>query len=75
MKPKRLVDIDGYIINEPEHYHESLKWGREMVQSMEHAGVDRSDMLVIVNRLSEEVRFCIATLRDREIPEIPNEDF
>jgi hypothetical protein len=71
MKPKRLVDIDGYIINEPEHYHESLRWGREMVDSMEHDNVDRSDMLVIINRLSEEMRFCMAILKDREAP---NED-
>jgi hypothetical protein len=69
MKPKRLVDIDGYIINEPEHYHESLRWGREMVDSMEHANIDRSDMLVIINRLSEEVRFAMAVLRDREPPD------
>jgi hypothetical protein len=32
---KRLVDINGDIINEPEHYHESLKWARFMVDKME----------------------------------------
>ncbi len=68
MKSKRLVDIDGYIINEPEHYHESLRWGREMIDSMEHANVDRSDMSVIVQRLFEEMRFHLALLKDREPP-------
>ena len=68
MKPKRLVDNDGYIINEPEHYHESLRWGREMIDSMEHANVDRSDMCVIVQRLFEEIRFSMVGLRDREPP-------
>ena len=65
-KTKRIVDINGDIICEPEHYHESLKWGREMVDKMESDSIDRSDMLVIVNRLAEEIRFSLVMLRDRK---------
>ena len=63
--PKRLVDINGDIINEPPHYHECLKWGREMIDAMEAEDIDRSDMLVIVNRLAEEIRFTMVMLKDR----------
>jgi predicted alpha/beta hydrolase family esterase len=66
-KPKRIVDINGTIINEPQHYHESLKWAREMVQEMENDNVDRSDMQVVIERLSEEVRFTLLMLRDRDV--------
>ena len=65
-KTKRIVDINGDIICEPEHYHECLKWGREMIDKMEVDNVDRSDMLVILNRLSEEIRFSMLMLKDRE---------
>ena len=65
-RPTRIVDINGDIICEPEHYHESLKWGREMVDKMESDSVDRSDMLVIIERLAFEIRFSLAMLKDRE---------
>ena len=65
-RPTRIVDINGDIICEPEHYHESLKWGREMVDKMEADNVDRSDMLVIVNRLAEEIRFSLVMLKGRQ---------
>ena len=64
-KPKRIVDINGDIIIEPRHYHESLRWGREMIDQMEKDGVDRSDMLVIIKRLEEEMRFTLCLLKDR----------
>lgn len=64
-KPKRIVDINGDIIIEPQHYHESLRWGREMIDKMEKDGVDRSDMLVIIKRLEEEMRFTLCMLKDR----------
>ena len=70
-KTKRIVDINGDIICEPEHYYECLKWGREMIDKMEADNVDRSDMLVILNRLSEEIRFSMLMLKDRE--ELTNE--
>lgn len=63
---KRLIDINGDVIVEPQHYHESLKWARHMVDEMEEQKVDRSDMLVIVNRLYEEMKFSLALLRDRD---------
>ena len=65
-RPKRIVDINGDIICEPEHYHECLKWGREMINKMEADNVDRSDMLVIIERLAFEIRFTLAMLKDRE---------
>jgi len=64
-KPKRIVDINGDIIIEPRHYHESLRWGREMIDQMEKDGVDRSDMLVIIKRLEEEMKFTLCMLKDR----------
>lgn len=71
---KRLIDIDGYVINEPQHYHEALRWGREMIDKMEEDNVDRSDMIAIVQRLSEEMRFGLVTLRNREVPCSPKND-
>lgn len=65
--PRRLIDINGDVINEPQHYHESLKWARHMIDAMEEDNIDRSDMLVIVNRLYEETRFALAMLRDRDV--------
>lgn len=62
---KRIIDINGHVINQPEHYHECLKWGREMVDKMEKEKVDRSDMLVILERLYEEMKFHMVMLRDR----------
>ena len=65
-RPKRIVDINGDIICEPEHYHECLKWGREMIDKMEADNVDRSDMLVIIERLAFEIRFSLVMLKDRQ---------
>lgn len=66
-KPKRLIDINGYVIVEPEHYHESLRWSKEMIVQMELDNVDRSDMLVILNRLNEEMRFQLVMMEDRDV--------
>ena len=44
----------------------SLKWGREMVDKMESDSVDRSDMLVIIERLAFEIRFSLVMLKDRQ---------
>jgi hypothetical protein len=63
---KRLIDINGDVIIEPENYHESLKWGREMIALMEDNKVDRSDMLVIVNKLYEEMCSSLVMLPDRQ---------
>ncbi len=64
--PKRLIDINGDVITEPQHYHESLKWARHMVDVMEEDNIDRSDMMVIVHCLHEEMRFALTMLRDRD---------
>lgn len=63
----RLIDINGDVISEPQHYHECLRWGREMIDSMEEDNVDRSDMQVIVQRLHEEMRFTLCMLKDRDL--------
>lgn len=65
-KTKRIVDINGDIICEPEHYHECIKCGRDMIDKMEADNVDRSDMLVIIERLAFEIRFSLAMLKNRE---------
>jgi hypothetical protein len=64
-KTKRLIDIDGDVINEPKHYHAALEWGREMIDKMEEENVDRSDMQVILYRLYEEMRFTLVMLKSR----------
>ena len=65
-KTKRIVDINGDVIREPEGYHEALELGRKMIDKMEEDNVDRSDMLVIIERLAVEVRFTLVMLKDRE---------
>lgn len=65
-KTKRIVDINGDIICEPEHYQECLRLGRQMTDRMESDDVDRSDMLVIIERLAFEIRFSLTMLKDRE---------
>lgn len=66
-KTERMVDINGIIINEPEHYHESLKWARSMVDAMEDDNIDRSDMALICDALAADVRFSLLMLRDRDV--------
>ena len=65
-KTKRIVDINGDVIREPEGYHEALELVRKMIDKMEEDNVDRSDMLVIIERLAVEVRFTLVMLKDRE---------
>lgn len=64
--PKRIVDINGYIINDPEHYHDCLSLARQMIDKLEEDNVDRSDMLVVINRLIEEMRFTLCMYKDRD---------
>ena len=63
---KRIIDINGDVIVEPEHYHECLRWAREMIDKMEEDGVDRSDMYAIICRLYQEMLFTLTMLKDRK---------
>lgn len=62
---KRIIDINGDVIVEPEHYHSSLDYVQQMVDKMEEDGVDRSDMYVIICRLYQEMLFTLTMLKDR----------
>ena len=65
-KPKRIVDINGQMINAPEHYHETLKWGNHMIDKMDEDNVDRSDMPVVINDLYRELTFNLTFLKRRD---------
>lgn len=62
---KRIIDINGHVIVEPEYYHSSLDHVQQMVDKMEEDGVDRSDMYVIICRLYQEMLFTLTMLKDR----------
>ena len=65
-RPKRIIDVNGDVIREPEGYHEALELGRKMINKMEADNVDRSDMLVIIERLAVEIGFTLTMSKDRE---------
>lgn len=63
----RIVDINGEVIVLPEHYHECLQWGQNMIDKMEEDGVDRSDMYVVLEYLHNELAFHTRFLKKRNI--------
>jgi hypothetical protein len=55
----RIVDINGDVIIEPEHYHDTLDRASQMIDWMESKDVDKLDMNVIVDRLCSEIKFLL----------------
>ena len=47
---KRIVDINGKMVHYPKHYMRSVNTGCKMIDAMERAGIDRSDMSVSQSR-------------------------
>ena len=64
--PERIIDINGDVINFPEHYHECLKHAQKMVDVMDDQYVDRSDMVAMIDKLVADIRFHIICLIDRD---------
>jgi len=62
---KRIVDINGNVVNVPKHYYEVIELASKMIDSMESENVDRSDMEVIVRSMSSEINFYLCFLPDR----------
>ena len=63
--PERIIDIDGGVINFPEHYHECLEHAQKMLDAMDARYVDRSDMIAMVDKLVQDIRFHFIFLKRR----------
>tara|TARA_R110002167_G_scaffold24964_2_gene87148 strand:+ start:9967 stop:10182 length:216 start_codon:yes stop_codon:yes gene_type:complete len=66
---KRVVDVDGRVINYPEGYWEAVNAVKSLIDSMDEKDIDRSDMNVVVKELFNEAVFKL-TFLPRRIPEI-----
>ena len=62
---KRIVDINGNVVNVPKHYYEVIELASKMIDSMESENIDRSDMEVIVRSMSCEINFYLGFLPNR----------
>ena len=63
--PTRVIDIQGDIINEPAHYHECLDAAKKMLDEMDKDYVDKSDMIAVVDKLMQDIRFHFLFLKRR----------
>jgi|694.fasta_scaffold03312_38 hypothetical protein len=54
---KRIVDVEGYVINFPSSYHQVKELAEKMLDGMERDNVDRSDIQVVLNALFDEIKF------------------
>lgn len=54
---KRIVDSRGRVSVPPPVYHIAKEWGESLLKEMERDGVDRSDQLVVLQELNDELMF------------------
>lgn len=52
---KRIVDIHGSLVNPPQFYYQAFNNARKMIDKMDKEGIDRSDIVVAVNNLIQEI--------------------
>ncbi len=62
---KRLVDVNGALINTPEGWSEAIKAIEDMLDKMEADNIDRSDMSVILTSLFDCASFHLRFLGKR----------
>ena len=62
---KRIVDINGKMVHYPKHYMRSVNTGCKMIDAMERAGIDRSDMSVALRNMMAELEFHLQFLKNR----------
>lgn len=64
---KRITDVNGDIINEPEHYSKAREAVIEMLEKMDSENVDKADMYVAISNLITESHFYVRFhLEDRK---------
>jgi hypothetical protein len=54
---QRIIDVKGHIIVPPALYEETKELACTMLDKMEEANVDRSDMCVVLHCLLQELNF------------------
>ena len=64
---KRIVDIHGSLVYPPLFYCQALNNARKMIDKLDKEGVDRSDIVVAVNNLIQEINSHIIFLPKREV--------
>ena len=66
---KRIVDIHGSLLcgRYLSHYYEALNNARKMINKLDKEGVDRSDIVVAVNNLVQEINSHIVFLPKRKV--------
>lgn len=62
---KRIVDINGMMVHYPKHYMRAVNTGCKMIDAMERAGIDRSDMSVALRNMIAELEFHLQFLKNR----------
>lgn len=63
---ERLFDIDGGVIRHPPGFDEAVAAINAMIDQMEEAGIDRSDMRAMLDVMFGEARFRLLLLPSRQ---------